>query len=301
MQPSSKVYITRYKFNSIVRGYDLNQVSCKDEEIYLASLREILSVPELKLLALYRQVLVNPDVLSKIKKRYSDSRKYVYEAPPSYHRYIGCPKLSAEFDNYRIPEPVRNKGDAAVDKFRQLFHENKLLYQRDPAAFMARVEIALNVVIQGVDHEHYDNSGWNEINEMLTWSPQQIGGRINQLLDEMDQFRHSNSECEKEIKRSGYGSHKAQKRDANGQLIYLKDDPDSAIYRWHNDKQLLKALLKEYLRSSCNKEFSFDAGTLENLGFRACQTCQGYQTAAPLIAAPYQPVGSDHEWDDTPF
>ena len=116
----------------------------------------------------------------------------------------------------------------------------------------------------------YKNSG-TEIVFNATGSD--IETRINELLLEMENYRKSSAEINKEISLSGYATHKVKTNDEHGNWVRKADIKGSVICIWHAYKNELKTLLKEYFRIKLNPEFKFDVNILEQLNFRACQHC----------------------------
>ena len=91
----------------------------KFEENSLLAIQELLKDPDKYFTEIYKPVVVK------------DTHKLVYEGkPPAYHKAIDCPRISANYENFEIPEAIREKGVDEVVKFRKWFEENKHLLDK---------------------------------------------------------------------------------------------------------------------------------------------------------------------------
>ncbi|WP_066018652.1 hypothetical protein [Endozoicomonas atrinae] len=272
------VYITQYNFNSFLKKIDLEKVKLTEKSALNRNLSAILNFYELRWLKLYQTAMEEPGEILKeayIKQVSVDNDRYVYYTPPAYHKDSECINLKSRFENVFIPEPVRVKGHDAVVLFRELYKKNVALYENNRPAFMALVELKLKVKIFDLEHVEADNSGSQKLDGLILLSPQEIEYEIDKLLEEMNTFRHSSTETENEVKKFGYATYKAKKHDNNGNFSLIIDDKESDLHKWHNYKKSLNRLVQEYCRATLNPEFEFSAPILEEIGFRACQSCCG--------------------------
>jgi len=267
------VYVTQSKINSILQKVDLFKSGVEIGDLYFTDLTKILSTPELKLLALYQEMLKDPEnlLLTKyVKKEYKDSKRFVYESShPSYHKDHCCKKLSASFENFEIPVEIKQKGDDEIKKYRTFFKSNINLYHKNFDTFMAQAKMKFNLKNPPKEVD-YKNSGTEMV---FNATGSDIETRINELLLEMESYRKSSAEINKEISLSGYATHKVKTNDEHGNWVRKADIKGSVICIWHAYKNELKNLLKEYFRIKLNPEFKFDVNILEQLNFRACQHC----------------------------
>lgn len=268
------VYVTKFKIHNLLKSVDLNRSDININNLYQPDLSKILSKPELSLLALYSEVLGNPEVLvidKYIKKEHKDSKKYIYQSIyPAFHKSDRCERLRADFNNFEIPVKIQAQGDKAIAEFRTFFKENINLYEDNNEAFMAHIGLKFGIAIPPKKIE-YKNSG---IETVLNASGLDIENSINKLLLEMDKFRNSSELNQKEIRDYGYATHKAFSFDNNGQMIKKMEIKGSIISQWHHYKNKLKYLLREYFRIKLNPDFLFDVNILEQLGFQACSCCK---------------------------
>ena len=260
------VYVTKSKVSQILQSVDLFRTHIVYEGLYEKDLADILSTPELKLLALYRDVLNNPEKITLehyVKKEFKDSKRFVYEnINPSYHSSPDCERLSARFENYEVPVEIQERGNEEVDKFRIFFKENIRLFESNYEAFAFRAHTLFN--LQNAPRKvEYSNSG---VETFFNGTSQELARLIDELLTRMCAFRTTDAEHSAEIRRFGFATHKAIANSKNNQ-------PNLIIAQWHDYKIQLKQLLRDYFRARFNPDFAFDQNLLEQLGFRPCASC----------------------------
>lgn len=267
------VYVTKSKINNLLREIDLRRSNIDTNNLYLSDLSKILSTPEMELLALYRDIVESPEALTLnkyVKKKHVDSKRWVFESIyPSYHKNDRCERLQASFENFEIPIEIKVKGDVEIDEYRRFFRKNIDLYNRNHSAFMAQVQLKFNIKNppKKVD---FENTGSETV---FNASCFEIEQRINDILNKMEDFRNISEINQKEIRNCGYATHKAFEMNEQGVKLKKIDIEGSIIFQWHNYKNELKSLLKEYFRIKLNPDFLFDVNILEQLGFQPCTCC----------------------------
>jgi hypothetical protein len=277
---TSKVYITKAKMNYLIKCVDISRSNINLDNCYIKDLGRILSDPERKKLALYRELMSNPDKLTLgvyVQKAHKDTRRYVYEkeSHPSYHKDKHCIALHSNFENYEIPAEIHElekqkcREYDVIEEYRKFFKDNEDLYKENRPAFLAQVGIKFKVRINNVKEVRFSNSGIEEIEDISSEKAiERIEKQIDELLNEMEEFRNIDEEHKKQIRDYGYGTHRAN---ING--IRLIDDKNSIIYKWHEYKNKLKELIEEYFRIKLNPDFGFNQSMLDDLGFKPCYHC----------------------------
>jgi len=267
------VYVTKSKVSQILQSVDLYRTNIAYEGLYEKNLADILSKPELKLLALYRDILNNPEKITLdhyVKKEFKDSKRYIYEnINPSYHSSPDCERLSARFENYEVPAEIQERGNEEVDKFRAFFKENIRLFETNHDAFAFRAH-ALFKLQNAPRKVEYSNSG---VETFFNGSSQELETLIDELLTRMYAFRTANVEHSAEIRKFGFATHKAKAILKGDKATRKINQPNSIIAQWHAYKIQLKQLLRDYFRARFNPDFAFDQNLLEQLGFRPCASC----------------------------
>ncbi len=271
---NKRVYVTKSKINSLLKGINLRQSQINTNDLYHSDLNKFLSTPEMEWLALYRDIVENPEalVLEKyVKKEHVDSNRYVFESIyPSYHKNDRCERLQAPFENFELPIEIQvQENDKLVREYRQFFKENMELYDRNYDAFMAQAQIRFNISNppKKVD---FENSGTETVYDV---SCLDIENKITDIIKQMQSFRNSSVVNQKEIATCGFATHKAFVINLDGVKVKKINIEGSIIQKWHNYKNELKNLLKEYFRIKLNPDFLFDINILEQLGFQPCNSC----------------------------
>ena len=123
------VYITKSKVREIIFQLrpEKNYTKQKLESLYKEKISHILSLPEQSLLQVHKEFYNEEEFsLSGYKKIDFKSKRndiYVFggNKVPSYHYDEKCTALTSTFDNYKIPEEIRNLGADEVARFKDFF------------------------------------------------------------------------------------------------------------------------------------------------------------------------------------
>lgn len=258
MNSQLKVYITKSKAASITHMLRIDSTDDDLRSVYKDDLSGILSKPELALLHRTKLFYEDADLDSSkyVKTGPVDTRRYAYEGGiPTYHASPSCERLHSNFKNLEIPPELQDR----IDEFRAFCKENRSLYNDDEDRFFTRLGAVFNLrnPPKKVD---YANSGTQE---MLNLDIDEIERSIDQLLISSECFRNRDEETYKIIRKLGFGSHKAKRREPE----------DSPIHRWDAYKADLKSMLREYYRVKLNPDLEFSGPLLDGLGFKPCNEC----------------------------
>ena len=273
---NKKVYVTKSKIENLLHKVDLFRSNIDTNNLYKSDLNKILSIPEMRLLALYRDIVNNPEGLTLnkyIKKTHVDSKRFVLEKIyPSYHKNEKCDRLTSSFENFEIPIEIKVKGDKTIEEYRSFFKDNLELYNNNYELFKLNADLKFGIHISPIE-VNYENSG---VEVVFNASGSEIEQCIFKLLEKMETFRNSTEEIKKEITDCGYATHKAFIVTDNCEKLKKIDIDGSTIAHWHQYKRELKLLLREYFRIKLNPEFLFDVNILDQLGFKACSCCSAH-------------------------
>lgn len=276
-----EVYITTSAFRMIIKDITISEYLHENLPKY-ERLKLILSRPEIEQLIKYSKILEDFKNFSKYEKRdriYSNDPKkrwvFYKEKPPSYHLVSTCTHLVSNYENFSIPVEINEKD---IEEYRSFFIENIDLYRERSDVFFARAELKFNTKIKNIKVIRNENSGITEVRNHKIESPDIILTRINNLINEMENYRASDSEKKILIKKVGFGTDRAKYLDKDGNYVLYIDDKNSPIYHWHQYKKELKLLIEKYFISTLNPEFSFSKNILEQCGLSCCRTCLTNQT-----------------------
>ena len=265
----AQVHITVANLNRITRLVAFNGVKNLDD-IYESSFRNILSVPELNLLYIFKQACSSLSLdqgTDAMFERFSiipqekDTKTWVYEGgKPAYHLDPKCERLNQDYLNIKLPEQVINAGGAEIKRFRAFCRLNEKLAKDNPARFLELLEahFFLEVSLKNV---HLKNSGINHFGED---DAKLIKQQIDHLMDSAEVFRGHDTHTKNSIANKGFGTHRVREAKLEGHILHT----------WHNKfKEPLKVALRKYFMIKFNPALSFNDSLLEQLGFNCCQQC----------------------------
>jgi hypothetical protein len=266
-----KVHITNYNSSKIIQSLDLNKIDI-DREVYHIDFK-FFSDYEIKYLLSFRMLYERPEKFFEcyVKQNITDSLKYVFaEHIPAYHKSYSCTRLLSDFNNYKLPKEIINKGTIVVHQYRQYFME----VFRDETD----IQIALEKIRVKFDLSEdpkkisFKNSGHSDhINIELY----KLENEIDALIFKANQYYLSSPDIKYILDKYGKITFRHQ------EMIYFdklfKDERfiQTIITKLEDEyKKPLKILLKEYYRVKYNPELKFENTLLEQIGFVLCKSCR---------------------------
>lgn len=267
-------YITSYNTHKIVTRNNYKNVNLTGEvykfKIYmlnkydencLLAIQELMKNPENYFKHIYNPIVVN------------DSKKYVFkEHQPAYHTDKNCNRLHSDFQNFELPQEIKERGDAEIERFRKWFIENKYLLA-DPVKFVFRLEQAFKIKYNPKAIS-YENSGFAE---MQNYSVAELETKIDAHIKEAGRYYYAEEKNTRILKIFG-------KYSANGYLDtnlignntgYSDYEVKSFLLDYHRKYKLpLRKLLIEYYRIKFNPDLKFAENYMEVLGFKKCECCK---------------------------
>lgn len=260
--------------NNFKKATELSNINLKGD-IYKRPLSFFSKYEKNQLLAV-KELLKDPEGF--IKKHYQknifeDSYQFVSESPSCYHKTNTCPFLHSKYENYRIPEEIRQKEKDEVMKYRRWFKQQLEEYKNtDVIAFnhFTKWGITINPKIV------YKNTGSEEIEN---YDLGQVEERIENLLLEENAYRKS--DINRLIILSNYAqfSYAAKTgkffpKEPRIQYIYTDEQIIAILLDFDEKfKQPLMHLLIEYFKLTINPDIELNGLLLEQLGFVPCQRC----------------------------
>ncbi|ANJ66650.1 hypothetical protein A9404_03995 [Halothiobacillus diazotrophicus] len=225
------------------------------EQRWLAAARSFYENPEFFIDYFYKHVATN---------RRTNSFLVFPGRNPAYHQDYACPKLRANYLNYRIPVEIIARGPKAMDDFRAWFRDNIDLLQSDPHQFVVRMSIRFRLRNASPTEElSASNSGITvEQNPRISEIKKAIDTKIREMLD----FRRENIAIV-----CAYGNCTHKVKDG---AVHIDDEGARRIVdQWHNLKEQLKTDLKTYFMVRFNPDLEFGDELLQKIGFKACNCC----------------------------
>lgn len=266
-------FITQANANKIIYDSDLKGIDSEGQvykmKIYFFSRYEVNA-----LLAI-QELLEDPEkYFSIIYKPYKpkDTFNFVYEgSKPGYHDYSCCPMLNSDYQNFPIPEEIKEKGEMAVIEFREWFKTVKHLLDR-PDVFVMRLKSKYGIETNP-KAVNKDNSG-NKVHKNYTLD--QIENKIDRLIKEAGRFYYTSEKNTKILKRFSRLTFLANKKEPiEGNQTGFSDSEVRTLLKEYDEtyKRPLKLYLIEYYRLKFNPELEMGGNFLEKLGFKRCGHC----------------------------
>lgn len=272
-------FITEANLKRIIRKSDLENVEFKGEVYNRTKIYFFNKLEENTLLAL-QELLKDPE--NYFNEYYEpiktvDSYTYIYEGgTPAYHKIASCERLNSDYENYIIPQEIRDKGADTVLAFRKWFVSVKELFEKDKEAFVARLKIRWHIDtnpqgIKGINSGSVTIDNYN-INELEL--------HIDTLLRNATLFYFKSEKHEQIIRRFSKLTYLAHRNEPfkNNDTDYSDEEIKELLKEYDNTiKQPLIPKLMEYYRLKFNPEIEMEGYLLERLGFYPCRHCHQRQ------------------------
>jgi hypothetical protein len=265
-------YITTANANSIIYKTDIKSLDLKGSvyktPIYffnkleinrLLVLKELLSDSERFLSEYYTPI--------KVK----DTLNYVYEGKaPAYHKSSNCQRLNSDYENFKIPDSIKEAGIAEVVKFRKWFKENKYLISK-PDVFVARLQMRWGIVTNP-ENINKENSGFTQFDD---YTPIEVEEKIDDLIKLAGNLYRKNTAILKKYNKYSYLGERNEPLEDND--TGFPDSKVKAVLREFEKeiKKPLKPLLTAYYRITLNPDLNLHENVLKQLGFTPCSHCYG--------------------------
>ena len=202
-----------------------------------------------------------------------DKKEFVYEGgKPSYHKFESCDRLHSNFVNFRLPDKIKEKGDKAINEYREWFKEHQAIFLEKPDVYQMRLfnKYGIETPIQRVD---YTNSG-NIYKENLTLK--EIETRIDSLLQNAAKYYSENNKRQKVIRRYQTATFLAFKEEKieDNETGYSDDDLKEILREYYYlFIQPTIYYLKEYFKTYFNSDIEINEKIFEQLNFKRCNNC----------------------------
>lgn len=202
-----------------------------------------------------------------------DNFNYIFEGgKPAYHKVFTCDRLNSDYQNFKIPDQIKEKGREAVVEFRQWFKQNSHLMEK-PDVFIERIRLKYKIVLNIMEVGR-DNSG---VEILDNYDLEALEKRIDNLINEAGAyFKNSTAEKQEILRRFQKLTFLAYR---NGEIhsnnTRFSDDVLKNFlkqYDIHFKKPIMELLL-HYYRVKLNPNLIFEDNLLDQLGFSKCTKC----------------------------
>ncbi len=207
-----------------------------------------------------------------VKVHNVDSFKYVYEGhAPAYHSALDCSKISAVYENYKIPDEIADQGKDEVLKFRKWFNENKE-HLNNPEIFVMHLKMRWGIETNPKAIQ-YKNTGYYKLEN---YSIEELEEKIDDLLTEAVQYYKSSERATAVLKKYSRATFLAYRpgRLENNDTGYSDKEIKEILMEYDERfKRPLSVMLIEYYKVSFNPDLELNGFLLESLGFKRCSYC----------------------------
>ena len=268
------VYITKSNAKRILEKLDFGNKTFTgvlyEKPIY------IFNSHEQKQLLAYKGFMQSPkDFITCIYKKVEleDSFRYIYEGnAPAYHECKDCERLSADLQNFYVPNEIMDKGAGEVIKFRRWFTENFGLFRNNPEAFEMRMFTAFGIKVSLSALSHKNTGIIKKENLSLV----EVKEKLDNLIKDCGRYYYANSQNTSILKKYGkrtFLAHWNVPLQDNDTGFSDKEVKDFLIDYERKYKFQIIRYLREYYRISYNSDLAVDKKILDALGFRPCKAC----------------------------
>ena len=288
-------YITNYNATAKIVKRVLNKVDLKDyiNELFIDNMEklyqetEFFSEKENKELLIFKSLFEDPKAFAEtfviekepVEATLFDDDGYVQtkSRPPAYHIYKDCKKLHADLIMYKIPPPIKVKGDNAVKLFMK--HWDTHLEEREKSMdrYLLRVSKDFKVDIRQLDLKRIPNSGATRVKNQFE-DIKEIEGKINEkLLNFHNRINAQNqtASISKEILfDEGYATKSYTRNiEINTTKYSLRFVQKVVDYFYEEFKKPITSDLKRYYQIKYHRAEGFNNKFLDDLGFVPCREC----------------------------
>jgi hypothetical protein len=273
----NRAFITVHNSMRIVKMIEPDKLSSLQGEVYdrvlplfskkekdrLLGIQELLKDPVLFIDRYYDPARVPKDTGQFVRP----------EMSPAYHCTTDCPRLHADYKNYRIPYDVYRQGFGKISEFRKWFQEHAELLEKDKPSFIGEMSVTFGIKRAAVEEVAAPNTGCEPFANL---SLPELKNKIESLLNAADEYCESSPMHTRILGEFMVKTWLAYKDEP---IKYNKTGyPDNEIRQLlmefvRNFKTPVQRALVEYYRVKFNPDVSFQGRLLDRLGFVPCKTC----------------------------
>lgn len=281
-------YVTNFNFNRIIANSKIDiefQLDRVYKTIYeICSLDKYLNHKEAKLLCkkilfleLSDERLVEWEEEARLraseKKSFLSSSNLLFVSSPKFHKDASCETLQSDFQNYRVPEEIRQRGPEEISRFRQFAYDNrKLIGEGREDVFLMRIAQEFRLG-QELGKISMPNSGAASHRKLGDLTLDEVEKRIAALLDSIEKMRES-PEGNRAITSYIYSPTPNRLLSTNENLT----DTERAVLQAKSE--LLELVLYYHVLKHKSGSISFDISLLKLFGFEKCGKCLRDKAAA---------------------
>lgn len=268
-------YITSSTSRSLLYNWDIDDEKIKHHQIYKSPIFMFSQYEEHEL-KVFQELLSDPSTFSQHayrKLKATDSFSFIYEGKtPRYHKDLNCPFLNANYENFEIPQEIKEKGPESVKEFRAWFKSVEHLFKTNKLAFIERLRLKYGIVTN-IRSITKDNSG---AVIMDNYDIVELEADIDKLIKASGRFYYKSSKHTTILKQYSKFSFLGNSRKPlqNNHTGYSDEEVKELLREYESTfKKPLKAMLMEYYKLKLNPDIFMEGNLLEQLGLQACYNC----------------------------
>jgi hypothetical protein len=268
-------YLTKFNAQRIVTSNDFKATGNLDGEVYKIPIYFFADFEKNKLIGMQRLLEDPAKFISEyyIAIKTEDRLQYIYEGKkPAYHAKVDCARLNSDYQNFKIPDEIKEAGKEKVLEFRTWFEEHKHLLEK-PDVFIERLRLKFGVKLD-ITEINKDNSG---VEDKENLDLKALEGKIDEIIKEAGAyFKNANVSKQVILRRFQKLTFLAYRKDEiyNNNTGYTDEVLKGFLKKYDQHfKRPVMNLLLEYYRVKLNPELKFEEGLLDQLGFNRCMHC----------------------------
>ena len=266
-------YITIANAQRIIYTSDVKDLKFKGR-LYKIPIYFFSHYEENSLLAI-QELLKDPETyFTEIYKPYKpvDTYTMIYEGrKPAYHDKIDCMRLNSDYENFKIPEAIKERGKQVIEEFRIWFRGvEHLIDKPDVLAMRMEAKWGIKVNPQAIV---FENSGVTEIENISIGDIEQ---KIDQKIKDAGRFYYKSDKNKLLLGKFSKYTFLAYKNEPIRENNTEYSDIEIKTFLKEYDKTFkkpLKKMLIEYYRLKHNPDIQMEGYLLEGLGFKTCGHC----------------------------
>lgn len=266
-------FLTLANAKLIINMSNINKLDLSGE-IYKVKIYFYSKYEENQLLAIIELLKDPENYFNEIYEPFKpiDTYSYMYEGQnPAYHYRSNCPRLNSDYENFKIPEAIKEKGSDVVKDFRKWFESVKHLLEK-PDVFVMRLKSRWGIETNP-KAINFKNSG----SSMILYSTiEELEKEIDEKLKEADRFCRQSKKNEEILRKFSKLTFLAKRNSPiySNKTQYSDDEIKSLLAVFNGRfKRPLMLLLIEYFKFKFNPEIKMDGKFLRKLGFKPCSHC----------------------------
>lgn len=268
---TKKVYITFANAKRLTKSIFLRNSQLDPERVFEyifdSDMSSVLSLKDARELLKLKMICQKRDFSEgfEIKKIENyKSKYYIFEnkSPPKYHLNKLCKFLKSDYQNFAIPQNIRDRSNEEIKKFIDFCNSHKNRIMNKDASIIDEINKIFDLKIISLEELILNNSGVHEISKM---SETDLHIFIHMSLSRCIDILRDNINDKKMFEHYQYKT--LEKNDLD-----IKELKPQVLEYIENKLHLIEGLRNLYYKEN-NETVEFEAKLLVLAGFDRCKSC----------------------------